>query len=158
VDEVKEIADFAKKTFLRDGYHAPIVITKGTKGNRVVLLEQFGDTADERVKDIFYAGAMLADKGNIGELELIVLVNEAWMGRTLDVLPSQDPKRIEVLLINSLDARTQEERLLSFDVIRDPKGHVSDLKRSDLPETGHPKGKLLPAFQKGYQVISPVHN
>jgi hypothetical protein len=158
VDEVQKIADFAKKIFLRDGYHAPIVITKGTKGNRVVLLEQFGDTADERVKDMFYAGAMLADKGNIGELELIVLVNEAWMGRTLDVLPSQDPKRIEVLLINSLDARTQEERLLSFDVIRDPKGHVSDLKRSDLPEIGDPKGKLLPAFQKGYQIISPVHN
>jgi len=158
VDEVQKIADFAKKLFMEDGYHAPIVLAKGTKGNRVVLLEQFGDTADERVKDMFYAGAMLADKGNIGELELIVFVNEAWMGRNMDVLPSLDPKRIEVLLINSLDARTQEERLISFDVKRDPKGHVTDLKRSDLPESGHPKGKLLPAFQKGYQVVSPVHN
>ena len=158
MDEVQKIADFAKKLFMQDGYHAPIVIAKGTKGNRVVLLEQFGDTADERVKDMFYAGALLADKGNIGELELIVFVNEAWMGRNMDVLPSLDPKRIEVLLINSLDARTQEERLLSFDVIRDPNGHVRDLKRSDLPEFGDPKGKLLPAFQKGYQIVSPVHN
>jgi hypothetical protein len=158
VDEVQKIADFAKKLFMQDGYHAPIVFAKGTRGKRVVLLEHFGDTADKRVKDMFDAGALLADKGNIGELELIVFVNEAWMGRNIDVLPSLDPKRIEVLLVNSLDARTQEERLLSFDVIRDPKDRVIDLKRSDLPESGHPKGKLLPAFQKGYQIVSPVHN
>ena len=158
MDEVQKIADFAKQIFLQDGYHAPIVIAKGTKGNRVVLLEQFGSTADERVKDMFYAGAMLADKGNIGELELIVLVNEAWMGRNIDVLPSQDPKRIEVLLVNSLDARTQEERLLGFEVIRDPKDKIIDLKENVLPKDGSPKGKLLPAFQKGYQIISPVHN
>ena len=158
MDEVQKIADFAKKIFLRDGYHAPIVIAKGTKGNRVVLLEQFGDTADERVKDMFYAGAMLADKGNIGELELIVFVNEAWMGRNIDIRPSQDPKRIEVLLINSLDARTQEENMLTFEVIRDRNGKAANLKDWKLPDKGSAKGILLPAFQKGYQVISPVHN
>jgi hypothetical protein len=158
VDEVQNIADFAKALFLRDGYQAPIVIVKGTKGGRVVLLEQFGDTADERVKDMFYAGTMLAEKGNIGELELIVLVNEAWMGTTLDVLPSQDPKRIEVLLVNSLDARTQEEGLFAFEVIRDQKNKVTALKENILPRNGSPKGKLLPAFQKGYQVVSPVQN
>jgi len=158
VDEVQKIADVAKSIFLRDGYHAPIVIAKGTKGGRAVLLEQFGDTADERVKDMFSAGALLAQKANIGELELIVLVNEAWMGRNINVLPSQDPKRIEVLLVNSLDARTQEERLLAFEVIRDPKDKVTDLKENTLPKEGSPKGKLLPAFQKGYQIVSPVHN
>jgi hypothetical protein len=158
VDEVQKIADFAKAIFLQDGYHAPIVIVKGTKGGRVILLEQFGATADERVKDMFSAGALLAQQGNIGELELIVLVNEAWMGTTLDVLPSQDPKRIEVLLVNSLDARTQEERLLAFEVMRDQANKVTDLKENILPKAGSPKGKLLPAFQKGYQFISPVHN
>ncbi len=158
MDEVQKIAGFAKAIFLRDGYHAPIVITKGTKGKRIVLLEQFGATADERVKDMFYAGAMLAQRGNIGELELIVLVNEAWLGTNITILPSQDPKRIEVLLINSLDARTQEESLLAFEVIRDPKDKIIDLKENVLPKDGSPKGKLLPAFQKGYQIISPVHN
>ena len=158
MDEVQKIADFAKAIFLRDGYHAPIVIAKGTKGNRVVLLEQFGDTADERVKDMFYAGALLADKGNVGELDLIVFVNEAWIGRNRDVLPSLDPKRIEVLLINSLDARTQEENILAFEVVRDRKGQVTNLKDWGLPDNGSVKGKLLPAFQKGYQIVSPVHN
>jgi len=158
VDEVQKIADFAKALFLQDGYHAPIVVAKGTKSARVVLLEQFGSTADERAKDMFYAGAMLAQKGNIGELELIVFVSEGWMGTTLDVLPSQDPKRIEVLLVNSLDARTQEENMLTFEVIRDQNGKAANLKDRSLPDKGGAKGILLPAFQKGYQIISPVHN
>jgi len=158
VDEVKKIADFAKSIFLRDGYHAPIVIARGTKGGRAVLLEQFGDTADERIKDLFYAGALLADKGNIGELELIVFVSEGWMGTNINIRPSQDPKRIEVLLINSLNARTQEEHTLQFEIKRDPKGQVLDLKELVFPEAVASKGRLLPAFQKGYQIISPVHN
>jgi hypothetical protein len=158
VDDVNAITDIAKRVFLKDGYHAPLIFVKGTTSKVAIQLVSFGETADERELDMLNAGTWLACKHNVGELDLIVFVNEAWMSRNLDVLPSQDPKRIEVLLINSLDARTQEERLLSFDVIRDPKGHVIDLKRSDLPEFGAPKGKLLPAFQKGYQVISPVHN
>jgi len=158
VDEVKEIADFAKKLFLHDGYHAPIVIAKGTKSVRVVLLEQFGSTADERVKDMFYAGAMLAKNGNIGDLELIVFVCEGWIGTNMNIRPSQDPNRIEALLINSLDARTREEKSLQFEIKRDPKGTVTDLKELIFPETVETKGRLLPAFQKGYQIVSPVHN
>jgi len=158
VDDVKAITDIAKRVFLKDGYHAPIIFAKGTTGKVAIQLANFGATASERELDMLNAGTWLACTQNVGELDLIVFVNEAWMSRNPEVLPSLDPKRIEVLLINSLDARTQEERLLSFDVIRDPNGHVRDLKRSDLPESGHPKGKLLPAFQKGYQIVSPVHN
>jgi hypothetical protein len=158
VDEVHKIADFAKKLFMQDGYHAPIVIAKGTKSARVLLLEHFGDTADERARDMFYAGSFLAKQGNVGELELIIFVSEAWVGSTLDVLPSLDPKRIEVLLINSLDARTKEERLIPFDFKRDPQGKVLDVKEFVLPEAVETKGWLLPAFLNGYRIVSPVHN
>jgi hypothetical protein len=158
VDEVKEIIDTAKKLMLRDGYHAPMVFAKGTKSKAVVVLECFGSTADERAKDMLYAGAMVADKRNVGELELIVFVNEAWMGRNVDVLPSLDPKRVEVLMINSLDARTQEEDLIAFEVVRNNQQTVVDLKQVVLPGKGSAKGKLLPAFQKGYEMISPVLN
>ena len=158
MDEVQKIADVAKSIFLRDGYHAPIVIANGTKGGRAVLLEQFGDTADARIKDMFSAGALLAQKGNIGELELIVFVSEGWMGTNITILPSQDPKRREVLLINSLDARTQEEHTLQYEIKRDPKGQVLDLKELVFSDKVVSKGWLLPAFRKGYQTISPVHN
>ena len=158
MDEVQKIADVAKAIFLRDGYHAPIVIAKGSKGGRAVLLEQFGDTSDERAKDMFSAGAMLAKKAHIGELELIVFVCEGWMGTNIAIRPSLDLNRREVLLISSLDARTQEEHIIQFEIKRDPKGQVLDLKELVFPETVTSKGRLLPAFQKGYQAVSPVHN
>jgi len=158
VDEVKEIADAAKKIFLQDGYHAPMVFVKGTNGKVFFELMSFGATAGERERSMLNAGTLIACKRNVGDLELIILVNEAWMGTNLGVMPSQDPKRIEALLVNSLDARTQEERLLIFEIKRDPKGNKLDLKEMVLPEVVETKGKLLPAFQKGYQIVSPVHN
>jgi hypothetical protein len=100
---VKQITGLARQLFLCDGYHAPIVFVKGTKGKVFFPLEHFGDTAEERELDMLNAGTTLACKRNIGELELIILVNEAWMGSNVNLLPSQDPKRMEVLLVNSLD-------------------------------------------------------
>jgi hypothetical protein len=158
VDEVKKITEMAKAYMLRNGCHVPMIFTKGTNGKVFTLLESFGNTADERVKDMLYAGAMVADQRNVGELELIVFVSEAWMGSNRDVMPSQDPQRIEVLLINTLDTQTQEEQIIAFEIVRDNQEKVIDLRQMGLPEKDSVKGMLLPAFQKGYQMISPVTN
>lgn len=158
MDEVKEIADVAKKIFLKDGYHAPMVFVKGTNGKVFFELVNFGETAGARERSMLNAGTLIACKRNVGDLELIILVNEAWMGMNLSLMPSQDPKRIEALLVTSLDARTQEERLLIFEIKRDPKGNILDLKEMVLPEAVETKGILLPAFQRGYQIVSPIYN
>jgi len=158
MDEVKEIIDTAKRLMLRDGYHAPIVFAKGTKRRAVVALECFGNTADERAKDMLCAGAMVADKYNVGELELIVFVNEAWIGTNVNVMPSLDPKRVEVLVIHTLDARTQEEDLIAFEVVRNNQHTVVDLKQYVSLGKGSAKGELMRAFQKGYEMMSPVLN
>jgi hypothetical protein len=52
VDEVKAIADLARKIFLLDGYHVPLVFVKGTHGKVVLELKQFGATAREREFDM----------------------------------------------------------------------------------------------------------
>ena len=158
MDDVKAITDIAKRVFLEDGYHAPTVFVKGTANKAAIQLARFGATAGERELDMLNTGTWLASKHNVGELELIVFVSEAWMGTNLDVRPSRDPKRIEVLMITSLDTRTQEENMFPFEVKRDPKGKVIDLKEMALPEAVETKGRLLPAFQRGYQIVSPVHN
>jgi len=158
MDEVKKIAECAKALMLKFGSYEPIVLVKGTKDKVVVGLNSLGETNEERVRKLHNVGTWTACKHNVGELELIVLVNEAWMSSNLTVLPSQDPKHVKMLLINSLDARTQEEQITGFEVIRDPKGQVIDLKDWDHPENGSVKGTLLPAFQRGYQLVSPVLN
>lgn len=158
MDDVKTIAELAKQLMLKDGYHAPMVFIKGTNGNVAVEMKSFGDTNYERVRNMLRVGMFTASKSNVGELELIVLVSEAWISKNFDMLPSQDPKHTELLLINSLDARTQEENIIGFEIIRDQKGQVVDFKDWSTPDKGSVKGTLLPAFQKGYQIFSPVLN
>jgi len=158
MDEVKKIAEIAKALMLRDGYHAPIVFVEGTNGKVAVLLESFGNTNVERVRDMMKVGIKTAIECNVGELELIVFVNETWMSRNPDVLPSQDPQRQEMLMIHSLDARTQDEDMRGFEVIRDPKGQVVNLIDWHQPASGGVKGNLLQAFQKGYQTVRPILN
>jgi hypothetical protein len=159
MDDVKEIIDLAKKVFLQDGYHNPMVFVKGTGGKVAVEVKNFGDNAYQRELDMLNMGTFVACKSNVGELDLIVIVTEAWMSRDLTMLPSQSPKRIEVLMINFLNVITQEEKATTFRIIRDKWGKAIELrpldKSSDFVEV---KGHLLPAFVKGYRVISPVRN
>lgn len=158
VEDVEQIIQLAKKLILEMGYHEPILFVKGTEKNLVLNFKEFGATSDERARQMLNAGANMAYKDNVGELEALVFVDEAWMGTNIDIQPSKDPKRIEVLVINTFDMATQEERLIVFEMVRDPKGKLIDLKKPDLPEPGSVKGMLLPAFRKGYQMISPVAN
>jgi hypothetical protein len=158
VDDVEKIVQLAKELVLEMGYHEPILFVKGSKRKIFMNFKEFGDTSDARARNMLNAGASLAYKDNVGELEALVFIDEAWMGMNMNIQPSKDPKRIEVLLINTLDPKTQEEGLIMFEMIRDPKGKLVDLKQNSMPEGGSVKGMLLPAFQKGYQIISPVTN
>jgi len=158
VDEVKKIAKLAKAIFLRDGFHIPVLFIKGTEGRIAIGLQKFGDTSDERVQVMLKVGTWAACKASVGELELVILVNESWMGTNINVLPSNDPNRIEVLQIASLDTRTMEEGINAFKINRNPKGTVTDLEELSFPDTMETKGRLLPAFLKGYLAVSPVKN
>ena len=155
---VDEIIRLAKELVLKMGYHEPILYVKGSKDNVFMNFQEFGDTADDRVRRMLDSGAMLAYRHHVGELESLVFVDEAWMGTNLDVLPSKDPKRVEVLIINILDASSQEESIIMFEMVRDKQGKVIDFKQNSSFEKGRVKGKLLPAFQKGYKTIRPTTN
>jgi len=158
MDEVEIIAGIAKALMLRDGYHMPIVFVKGTNSDVAIGLRSFGETNEERVQDLLQVGIKTAVECNVGELELIVLVNEAWMSSNPEVLPSQDPERKEMLMVQSLDARTQDEDMQGFEIIRDPKGQVVSLLDWHHPVSDSVKGNLLQAFQEGYQTVRPILN
>ncbi len=155
---VDEIVQLAKKRILEMGYQEPILFIKGTKKKVAMGFQKFGDTSIQKERTMLNAGANLAHKNSVGELEALVFVDEAWMDMNVDVLPSEDPKRVEVLLINTFDAATQEERVMMFEMVRNKEGKITDLKQKSLPEGGSVKGVLLPAFRKGYQMIQPTTN
>jgi hypothetical protein len=159
VDEVKKIIEIAKQVFLHDGYHAPMVFVKGDKGKIVVEIKNFGNDSYQRELTMLNLGTYVACKQNVGDLDLVVIVSEAWTSRNLTMLPSQNPKRIEVLSINFLDVGSHEEKASMFQVIRNKWGKAIELRPFDKStEFFEVKGHILPAFVRGYKVISPVHN
>ncbi len=159
MDDVKSIIDIAKEVFLRDGYHNPMVFVKGTDGKVAVEVKNFGEDSYQRELAMLNMGTFVACKRHVGELDLVVIVTEAWMSTDLTMLPSQSPKRIEVLMINILDVVSQEEKMATFKIIRDKLGKAFELRPYDKSSDFFTvKGHLLPAFVKGYRAISPVHN
>jgi len=159
VDEVKKIIDIAKEVFLQDGYHAPMVFVKGDKGKVVVEIKNFGNDSYQRELTMLNLGTHVACEQNVGDLDLVVIVSEAWANRTMQMLPSRDPKRIEILSINFLNVGSQEEKAAVFKVIRDRWGKAIELRPYDeSTDFFEVKGHILPAFVRRYKVISPVHN
>lgn len=159
MEDVTKIINIAKEVLLRDGFHKPMVFIHGTNGKVAVEIKNLGDDANQRELTMLNTGTLIACKNNVGELDLIVIVHEAWMSKNLTMLPSQNPKRIEVLMINFLDVGTQEEKAATFRIIRNKWGEAIELRPIDKSQDFFEvKGILLPAFVKGYRVISPVRN
>jgi len=159
VDEVKKIIEIAKQVFLHDGYHAPMVFVNGDKGKVVVEIKNFGNDSYQRELTMLNLGTSVACEHNVGDLDLVIIVSEAWTSRDTTMLPSQNPRRIEVLSINFLDVGTKEEKATIFQVIRDRWGKAIKLRPFDTStDFFEVKGHMLPAFVRGYTVISPVHN
>lgn len=153
----EEIIQFIKKATLDLGRCSPMVFVNGTQGKVAIGMGSFGDTSDKRARDMLNAGVFTAYQHNVGELEKLTYVSEAWMSpfRKDFIRPSKDPNRVETVIINSLDTKTQKETMICFEMVRDPQGKLTDLKQISLPEGGSIEGILLPAFQKGYQMIRP---
>ena len=90
----------------------------------------------------------------MGEVKQVAFVSEAWTSpaRTPFVMPSQDPNRMEVLVISALDAATNKQTLEMYTCIRDEKQAVVDLKLIELPNEGIAEGPLLSAFLSGFRL------
>lgn len=162
MEDVEEIVQFVRKATLEAGACYPTIFVKGSEGKVAIGLEAFGETSDARERHMLNAGSFTAYKHSVGELEKLIFASEAWMSKADEkgefIQPSRDPKRIETLIINCLDVATQEETMIWFEIVRDRQGKLTDLKQMSLPDGISVKGILLPAFQKGYQIVRPVTN
>ncbi len=152
----EEIFTMAKECVRRFGHYLPTLFVQGTKG-KVFTHLPFGETNAERVDIMTHVGVQFARSNKIGDVEWVMFVSEGWTSpaRTpMTQLPSQDPNRYEVLLFNSLDARTNVQELEMYACIRDRKQSIIDLKSVPMPKgRGQVAGQLLPAFLAGYRLF-----
>ena len=148
-----EIFAVAKESVITLGRFQPTVFVLGTQG-KVYMPLPFGETSDDRVAIMAQAGIQCAEAGRIGEVERIIFVSEAWVSpaRQSYTLPSQDPNRQEVVLFNSLDARTNAQELEIYTCTRQGR-QVIDLKLLEQPRQSTVEGRLLPAFLAGFRLF-----
>lgn len=151
------VSELARKTILRDGYHAPILIVEGTDERLLIPVEEFPDTAEGRIYTLYSLGRQVKRERPIGSLKQVFLITEAWISIGADqsrlvVPPSQDPNRLEVLLIGRTDvaASTHEIRLL--EVVRNAADKVSRVKNRtpSVNENMRVESPLMQAFIAAY--------
>jgi hypothetical protein len=101
----------------------------------------------------------LAKSGQVGDLEQVFMVSEAWMSQaaadqTPFVPPSQDPNRKEVLIVSNVQVKERETRMVIFEMIRDDAGELADLKEFEAlrDERADAYSPLLDAFVRGFRI------
>jgi hypothetical protein len=131
-----------------------MLFVDGTK-RRIYMPLPFGESSDERVAIMTQVGIQLAKANDIGDVERVIFVSEAWVSsaRKSYIQPSQDPNRQEVLLFNLLDAKTNREELEMYACVRNGRKDLIDLKLMQLPDGGTVGGRLLPSFMAGFRLF-----
>ena len=138
----------------RHGGISPTLYVCGTRQTVSIPMPE-AENAVGRVEQMINAAIQLAQSGNVGDIDLVILVTEAWVSparQPFTIQPSKDPNRCEVLVISALDGVTKAQKLLLYACIREQNGVVTDLKPLPVPANVTVEGPLLRAFLAGYRL------
>jgi len=157
---IEEVVHIARERTLNQGWHTPMVIAEGSRNSAMVMLEDFPQTHEEKVFQMFTTGAILAKSDEVGELYQVFFVCEGWMstaGKNKPIIrrPSHDPDRKEVLLISHSRIKERRNGMVIFEMVRDVEGRLADLKEFQLAaegEGGRVESPLLDAFVAGFRL------
>jgi hypothetical protein len=138
----------------RHGGITPTLIVCGTNKTVSFLMPEM-ENRNARAEQLIRLATQLAHSRTVGEIDLVVLVTQAWASparQPFTIQPSKDPNRCEVLVISALDGVTKEQKLLLYACIREPNGVITDLKPLPVPAYVKVEGPLLRAFLTGYRL------
>ena len=147
---MEEMVRMSKLIALKQGHHMPMLFLDGTIARAPMILMEIPAEHEDRVKYMFLAGKKFSGKDEIGKLNKVFMIMEAWMGTNVNIRPSRDPKRIEVLIIACLDILTNQQTVTSLEYVRDASGTLADIKDYPMPDGVTAESPLLPAFVAGY--------
>lgn len=158
---METISQKAREVALRDGYHVPSVFARGTERSAIGQLADLPGTHEARVKHLFEAGVQLRQEGQLGLLLQVIFITEAWLSLPedgeLNVRPSEDPNRIEALIIAGLSILEELSSMTIFEMVRDEEGELVDVRefRQQDSTEGEMQSPLLDAFVAGYVMGKP---
>ena len=160
---IEQVRKQALDYLLRHGNHPQAVHIFGTKGSTIALLADIPEDGSGKGKALFAAGRKAARAGNIGTLQQMFLVSEAWvsvhMTGNTPIPPSTDPGRKEALVVYGIDVLTKEQRMFLFELVRSKEGIVRTIQplggREEMQAVSNP---FLMTFLAGYASWTPVKN
>ena len=149
------ITELAQTEALKHGGHVPTILVTGTEKGMVGQLPELPDTHEGRAQILFNAGYTLAQEGSLGLPIQVFFISEAWLSLPEDgelkVRPSEDPNRIEILLIAGLHLLQQIHSFVAIEMIRDEAEQLIELREhSRHVGEGRSYSPLLDAFLLGY--------
>lgn len=155
---LEQVATNAKEVLLQQGYHLPTLIVQGDQRTVVAQFDDFGETHDERAQNFFTAGMVLARDSQVGRLQQLFFIAEGWMSRTQDGQPphqppSQDPKRLEILIVTHHRPQGNQTRMMLAEMRRDTAGNlreVRDLAAEGDDDVRQADSPLIVAFMMGF--------
>lgn len=163
-----KIVEQAKDNLRKDDGLVPTVLFFGKEKGAICAFPELNDTPMGEARETLMkmTGEKIAQEVNsIGKPEEIYLVSEAWMSvvKKKDqgnfVRPSEDPNKKEVMIVSyidvgkMLDEHKPNAGMSSYEMVRDEKGKVIDLKKMvgfDKDKQGESRCYLLEAFIVGY--------
>lgn len=156
---LEEVAQFAKTVTLEDGYHRPTVIVEGALQVIATQLESIAPTHEGRAQQMFTLGAVLAERSDLGVLQQVFFITEAWMSiatadKPPEFLPSQDPQRKEILAVSRLTIQPPRTEMVIYEMKRDSANKLIQLEELEKNIAGEPEAvtesPLLEAFAIGF--------
>ena len=165
--DLQKIAEQARELTVQDGYHAPTFIVEGKSGQAVVGTNGF--PTEDKHKQLYLLGEQIAAEENMGRLERVVLVSEAWVSiaespndnpsveeveQTMNCLPSQDPDRVEVLTVASFSPPSGKSTVIIYEMKRDINNNLTDVEAWDESKdtsTMNAQSPLLESFAAGFE-------
>ena len=153
---LEAVAAIAKESTLRDGHHRFTLLAEGDAQVIAFHLTTVPPTHEQRLLLMLQAGTALAERQELPRLVQAFHISEAWMSTPQPsepfVPPSQDPDRIEVLMVSQLDVDSNQVALVTYRMRRDDAGTLSALE--EMEKRDHMAGdadRLLSAFVAGFR-------
>lgn len=156
---LEQIISNAKEIMLRDGNHVPMLIVEGRKSLVAGPIPDLPETHKERVELMRSLGQASAKSGRVDHLQQVFMVSEGWMSvasedQPVEIRPSQDPNKKEVLIISAIRMKERKKQMKVFEILRDSNEQVVDLQEFLPDEKKKDKSveiPLLDAFVQGFQ-------
>ena len=155
---LEEISRVAREMTLQQGGHAPLLVAQGDRQALMFPMTGMAETHEGRARQMFITGMLLAGSGEVGVLQQVFFITEGWLsvvegGRLPDTLPSQDPKRREVLTVSNLNLATGQTQMTIMEMKRDDQGVLQALETPDWNtpiRENRAESPLLDAFVLGF--------